>query len=199
MAVLIPSIGSCTGRMTGGEKRLAQRLEAKLEDDYLCWYDVAIGPANTHPDFVILHPRRGLLILEVKDWKPDTLQRVTKEDATLHTSTGLVTVMNPLEQARHYAHAVENALRKDAQLVFAGGSHQGKLTFPWTYGLVLPNFTRLQFTKAGLADIFPAQRVICQDEMIETVEAEAFQDRLWQMFPIRFQGVIASITVMART
>ncbi len=191
MAVLIPSIGSCTARMTSGEKRLAQRLEAKLEDDYLCWYDVAIGPANAHPDFVILHPRRGLLILEVKDWKPDTLQRVTKEDATLLTATGLVTVMNPLEQARHYAHAVETALRRDAQLVFASGSHQGKLTFPWSYGVVLPNFTRLQFTRAGLADVFPPQRVMCSDEMTESVDAEAFQERLWHMFTLRFSGALS--------
>ena len=34
MATLIPSIGSCVSRMTGGERRLAERLEAKLDDDY---------------------------------------------------------------------------------------------------------------------------------------------------------------------
>jgi hypothetical protein len=45
--------------MTSGEKRFAQRLEAKLEEDYLCWYDVPVGPANVHPDFIVLHPRRG--------------------------------------------------------------------------------------------------------------------------------------------
>jgi hypothetical protein len=33
MATLIPSYSPCTERMTGGEKRLAQRLEAKLDDD----------------------------------------------------------------------------------------------------------------------------------------------------------------------
>ena len=53
--------------MTGGEKRFAARLEQKLEDDYLLWYDVAVGSKQLHPDFIILHPLRGLLILEVKD------------------------------------------------------------------------------------------------------------------------------------
>lgn len=43
MATLIPAIGGCVSRMTSGEKRFAYRLEAKLEADYLCWYDVAIG------------------------------------------------------------------------------------------------------------------------------------------------------------
>jgi len=45
--------------MTSGERRLAQRLEQKLDDDYLIWYDVPIGPKQTHPNFVLLHPRRG--------------------------------------------------------------------------------------------------------------------------------------------
>ena len=32
MATLIPSIGTCTSRMTSGERRLAQRLEQKLKN-----------------------------------------------------------------------------------------------------------------------------------------------------------------------
>jgi hypothetical protein len=72
MAVLIPSIGSCTFD-SGGERRLAERLESKLENDYLCWYNVALGPAAMHPDFIVFHPRRGLLILEVKDWRASTI------------------------------------------------------------------------------------------------------------------------------
>jgi hypothetical protein len=35
MATLIPSIGTCAGRMNRGERRLAERLEQKLDDDYL--------------------------------------------------------------------------------------------------------------------------------------------------------------------
>jgi hypothetical protein len=55
--------------MTPGEKRLARRLEALLDDDYLCWYDIPVGRKNRYPDFIILHPARGLLFLEVKDWR----------------------------------------------------------------------------------------------------------------------------------
>lgn len=43
MAILIPSLNSRLPRMTGGEKRFAIRLKAKLEDDYILWYDVAVG------------------------------------------------------------------------------------------------------------------------------------------------------------
>jgi hypothetical protein len=57
MATLIPAIGSTAFDSTG-ERRLAERLEQKLDDDYLLWHNVPIGPKQTHPDFVLLHPKR---------------------------------------------------------------------------------------------------------------------------------------------
>jgi len=110
MATLLPAYSTCAGRMTAGERRLAQRLEAKLEHDYLCWFDVPVGPTNSHPDFIVLHPRRGLLILEVKDWKPDIIKSITKSDVSILTPSGLKHALNPLEQARQFAHAVVNVL-----------------------------------------------------------------------------------------
>ena len=46
MATLIPSIGACTSRMTSGERRVAERLEQKLDDDYLLLYDVPMQAIN---------------------------------------------------------------------------------------------------------------------------------------------------------
>ncbi len=177
--------------MTPGERRLAQRLEQKLEDDYLLWYDVAIGPARSHPDFVILHPRRGLLILEVKDWKQETIQSISKQEAVLLTSHGLKRELNPLEQARQYAHAVLNVLERDPQLTFSSGKFLGRLLFPWSHGVVLTNITRRQFDNGGLDAVLGPGRVICSDEMAEATDAEAFQQRLWEMFPIKFHSALS--------
>jgi hypothetical protein len=65
--------------MTSGERRVAERLEDKLDDDYLLWYDVPMGPRHAHPDFCVMHPRRGILVLEVKDWKLSTIQQADKQ------------------------------------------------------------------------------------------------------------------------
>ncbi|MHB1054179.1 MAG: DEAD/DEAH box helicase [Thiobacillus sp.] len=184
MTTLIPNYSTCASRMTSGERRFAQRLESKLEDDYLCWYDVPIGQSMRHPDFVVLHPKRGLLILEVKDWKLDTIQSITKSDVSLLTPKGLVHAANPLEQARQYAHAVVGVLEKDPQLVFSSGRMQGKLLFPWAYGVVLANISRKQFESTDLGEVLESHRVICQDEMVDSVEMEAFQKRLWDMFTV---------------
>lgn len=190
MATLIPSLSTCASRMTQGERRFAERLERKLEEDYLIWYDVPVGPKQSHPDFVVIHPRRGVLILEVKDWKLSTIHRATRQMWEIVPDGEMKVVINPLAQARHCAIQVVNALERDEQLVHASGSHQGKLAFPWGHGVVLSNITRKQFMDAGLNNAIEANYVICSDEMTDTVDVEQFQQRLWNMFPHSFGSVM---------
>ena len=191
MATLIPSIGTCVSRMTSGEKRLAERLEQKLDADYLLWYDVPVGPQNSHPDFVIMHPRRGLLVLEVKDWRLSTIQQADKQTWQIIADGVPKNVINPLEQARQYAHQVVSALERDPQLIQPGGPHKGKLAFPWSYGVVFSNISRKQFNDAELGQAIEKHRVICQDEMLESADAEDLQSRLWDMFPFGMRGVMS--------
>lgn len=191
MATLIPSLGSCVSRMTSGERRLAERLEQKLDGDYLLWYDVPVGPKQSHPDFVILHPRRGLLILETKDWKLETIKSATRQAWEIIPDGQPKVVINPLAQARHCAIQVVNALERDAQLVQPHGAHQGKLAFPWGHGVVFTRITRRQFEASGLGEAIEPQYVICSDEMTEAVDTEEFQQRLWNMFPHAFGNVMS--------
>jgi len=83
MASLIPSLNSCLHRMQAGERRFARRLESHLEADYLCWYEMPVGKRQRYSDFIILHPRRGLLLLEVKDWKLETIRKIDRVTVTL--------------------------------------------------------------------------------------------------------------------
>jgi hypothetical protein len=191
MAVLIPAIGSCAARMTSGERRLAERLEQKLDEDYLLWYDVPVGPKQTHPDFVLIHPRRGILILETKDWRLDTIQKASKQAWDIAPGGQHKVVINPLEQARHCAIQVVRALERDPLLVQEGGLHKGKLAFPWGHGVVFTNITRKQFTEAGLDQAIEPHYAICKDEMLDSEEPEAFQERLWKMFAHAFGKAIS--------
>ena len=187
MATVIPALSTCVSRMTQGERRTAERLEQKLDDDYLVWYDVPVGPKHAHPDFVVLHPRRGLLILEVKDWRLETIRTASKQTWEILAQGVPKNVANPIEQARHYAHQVVDALSKDQRLTNA----DGKLAFPWSYGVVLTHITRRQFEAAELHFAIEPHRVVCRDEMTATVEAEDFQSRLWAMFPTLMRGVLS--------
>jgi hypothetical protein len=190
MATLIPSLSTCVSRMTQGERRLAERLEQKLDDDYFVWYDVPVGPKQAHPDFVVLHPRRGLLVLEVKDWRLETIRQVNRQTWEILPGGQPKTVINPIEQARHYAHQVVDALSRDRQLVAEDGRGKGSLAFPWSYGVAFTHITRRQFQAAELDRAIDGHRVVCADEMTESGEAEAFQRRLWGMFPTAMRGVL---------
>jgi hypothetical protein len=187
MATLIPSVSVCKSRMTSGERRFAERLDDKLEDDYLCWYDVSIGERSQHPDFIVFHPSRGLLVLEVKDWRVSTLRSMSKQHAVIVTDTGTKEVLNPLEQARQYLYAVTNKLERDPMLVWPSGSLKGKFFFPYGSGVVLSNISRKQFDEGELGEVLPSHLVICQDEMTDSADAEAFQAQLWGMFPVKFK------------
>lgn len=189
MATFLSSPSPAGSRATPGERRFADRLRDLLEDDYLCWYDVPVGPRHQHPDFLVLHPARGLLILEVKDWHLKTIRDASPTRFTIDTGAGHKVVPNPLEQARQYTFAVTDLLKQDPQLTNPAGSpYEGQLTFPYGYGVVLTNITRNQFESSGLADILQPHLVLCKDEMTESADAEQFQSRLWSMFNVRFQS-----------
>ncbi|PRB84497.1 3'-5' exonuclease [Pseudomonas sp. MYb185] len=189
MAAIIPSLSTIRS-MTPGERRLGQRLESLLEDDYTVWYDTPVGRQRRYPDFIILHPGRGLLFLEVKDWKLDSLKRITPRDVDIHTPDGLKTVSNPLQQARQCALTAIKRLQRDAHLQQTSEQFKGKLCFPWGYGVVFPNITRKQWNEVISEDhqelVLQPHRLICKDEMTATADPEAFQEQLWGMFDYAF-------------
>ncbi len=192
MAHFLTSVGSGS-QVTVGERRFAERLRDLLEDDYLCWFNVPIGPLHQYPDFVLLHPSHGLWVLEIKDWKIDTIRSLDKLKARILTSDGaLKTVANPLEQARQYCMTVVNKLSSDPQLQQPSVLHQGKPCFPYAYAAVLTQITRNQLN-AILSEeeqdlVLPSRLVICKDEMMENTPADTFQERLWGMFHHRFSS-----------
>lgn len=52
----------CRNTADGGAERCVLRqLQRCLEDDYLVWHNVPVGNKGRLPDFVVLHPGRGLL------------------------------------------------------------------------------------------------------------------------------------------
>lgn len=177
--------------VTPGERRFGSRLRDFLENDYLCWYDVPVGPLRQHPDFVVLHPARGLLIFEVKDWKLDTLRSLTKQEVEILTPEGAIkTLPNPLDQARGYCMNVVNRLSTDPQLQDPQARYRGKICFPYGYGVVFTNITRRQIndvmSEEDQEQVLPPRLVIYKDEMTEGTNPLAFQEQLWGMFYYAF-------------
>lgn len=191
MATFLNSIGAGGQSVTPGERRFGERLRTLLEEDYLCWHDVPVGPVRQHPDFVVLHPSHGLWVFEVKDWRLENLRMIGNVHVDLMSPEGAVkTVANPLEQARAYCMTIVNKLSTDPQLQDPSDRYRGKICFPYAYAAVLTNITRRQLdevlTLEELEQVLPPRLVICKDEMTESIPADRFQERLWGMFHYKF-------------
>jgi len=186
MAILIPSLGYARFD-TRGELRLAERLKDFLEENAVVWHNLPVGPRRRHPDFIVIHPANGLLVLEVKDWRLETIASADKTEVELLTSRGLVRESHPLEQARKYTFDVVRTLERDGQLLFpAGHRFMGKSIVPFGFGAVFTNITRRQFDQTDLKEVFAEHLCVFKDEMTEGADPEEFRSRLWRMVSPRF-------------
>ena len=190
MAIFPQGLSQIDARCNAGERRVLQQLKRCLEDDYLVWHDIPIGPKARQPDFVILSPRWGVRLLEVKDWKRATLGPATRDAVELFTPGGRVTQAHPLRQARDYTLELVDLMRSDAALVHAEGPFAGRLLFPYGWGVVLSGLRSAEVGK-GVAGsdfeaLFPSARTLLRDDLDGEVSVEAFQHRLWGMFTISY-------------
>ena len=94
MAIFLPTLSSKNLKLTPGERRFGTCLMRKLEDDYHVWVNVPVGLKQFRPGYVVLHPGRGILVLEVKDWKLATIRGMTRFSAEIMTERGPKTVVN---------------------------------------------------------------------------------------------------------
>ena len=181
MAILIPSLGFARFD-TRGELELAERLKDLLEENAVVWHNLPVGPRNRHPDFIIVHPTNGLLVLEVKDWRLESIVSADKGNVELLTARGIVRESNPLEQARKYTFDVVRTLERDGQLLFPPGHRfMGKSILPFGFGAVFTNITRRQFDQTDLKEVFAEHLCVFKDEMTEGADPEEFRSRLWRM------------------
>jgi hypothetical protein len=186
MAIFPQGVTQVERRCNAGERRVVVQLKRCLEDDYLVWHDIPIGPKARQPDFVVLSPRRGILLLEVKDWKRSTLRASTRQAVELDIPRGRVTEPHPLRQARDYAMELVDVMQRDAALVHPEGPFGGKLLFPYGWGAVLSGLRRDEVLGTDFDEVFPPARTLLRDDLADDVSPEVFQQRLWGMFTVTY-------------
>ena len=186
MAIFPQGVTNIDQRCNLGERRVLHQLKRCLEDDYLVWHDVPIGPKARQPDFVVLSPRWGILLLEVKDWKRGTLGPATRDAVELLTPRGRVTQAHPLRQARDYAMELVDLMQRDPALVHADGAFGGRLLFPYGWGVVMSNLKRDDVGATDFDELFAPARTLMRDDLDDQVSAGAFQRRLWGMFTVNY-------------
>jgi Nuclease-related domain/UvrD-like helicase C-terminal domain/AAA domain len=191
VAVFPQGLTNIDRRCNPGERRVLQQLKRCLGDDHLVWHNVPIGPRARQPDFVVLSPRQGVLLLEVKDWKRATLLEATRDRVELATERGPVTEANPLRQARDYAMELVDHMQRDPLLVHGEGAFRGKLIFPYGWGVVFSALRAQDVEPAQFHALFPRHQCLLRDDLEETVAPGEFGERLWGMFTVSYPHTLS--------
>ncbi|MGM9921478.1 MAG: nuclease-related domain-containing protein, partial [Bhargavaea sp.] len=75
MAYMIPE--TIRSSATAGERLLFRTMKQVLPDDVIVYYEPEIH--GRRPDFVLIGPDFGMIVLEVKDYTRNTLYHLNKD------------------------------------------------------------------------------------------------------------------------
>lgn len=172
-----------------GERRLFTRLQ-DLPGDCLVYYEPLV--ANRYPDFVVIAPDLGLLVIECKGWRAPHIVGGDGHSITIRVPPGNVEEKsaNPMRQARDYMYRLMDECRRHREaacLLNPDGEHKGRFVFPFGYCVVLSQITEVELTghPAGdLRSILPRRHVIDADEFESwgALTGDALKKRLADFF-----------------
>lgn len=164
MAQIIPD--RLPARASAGEKKLFSVLQ-KLDDDCIVYYEPIVE--DRYPDFIVISPDLGLLVIEVKGWYPKDIRGGDLNSICVKENHGEVHRDHPVRQARGYMFSLMDKFRKHyngKHLLQKQGTHQNKFIFPFGHFAVLSNITKHQLEQHNLGDltqIFPPNKVVPRD------------------------------------
>src|SRR5215467_348163 len=121
MAEMIPD--RLPHRASAGEKKVFALLQ-QLPDDAIVYYEPVI--ADRYPDFIVIIPSVGLLVIEVKGWYPNHILGANSVEVTISTQGRREVCKHPIRQARDYQHQLMDTARQHpetAALLQIGGAY----------------------------------------------------------------------------
>lgn len=160
MALMIPTH---TGAMTPGERRLYAVLRDALPAECVARYEVLVGFRDRRPDFTVADPGRGVCVLEVKDWVPDNLTRLSPDTVWVRNlgSPAPKPLINPHLKCQVY----QGELREQLAGMVSLRDEKQHLKVPVEYFLVFPNMSREDFTRHGFGKVIPPERVLFRQDL----------------------------------
>jgi hypothetical protein len=185
MALIVPD--AVPSKASQGEKRVFKVLRDELPDDCLVWYEPNVK--GLYPDFIILSPTLGLLILEVKGWTAQQILRASDQFFEIQNDSKIESQPSPLRQAKSYQDALIQKLKGYSILSQDDGDYQGKLAFPVGVGAILTNITEATARDENIYPILEKPQAVYRDELLnwDGIGERTLLKRLSDMFTVRFK------------
>lgn len=156
-------------------------LKYMLPDNYYVYWNIRVG--NFYPDFIIVEPNLGLIVLEVKDWSLGAISDAN--DCFFYFKPDDKSSKNPLRQARDYSDAIINVLSKENSLLNTEGNYKGKIRFCYTHGVIFTSIAKNEFLDSNLNQVIDENFILFKDE-IEFIgnnkDTNILEQKLYKMF-----------------
>ncbi|OME27742.1 nuclease-related domain-containing protein [Paenibacillus odorifer] len=167
---------------TQGEQKVLGALRKGLSNAWHVFHEPLIH--ETRPDFVLYSPYYGIIILEVKDYKASTIQKLSPDIWTIVSEDTVKQLTSPLKQARDYAYELIQVMESSDALINTQGAFQGKLRLPVVYACWFVNLSWDDVAKIGISEVIPKQWILTADDLLEMKLESKFVDILISKFKI---------------
>jgi Txe/YoeB family toxin of Txe-Axe toxin-antitoxin module len=193
MADMVPD--KLPRRASKGEVRTFEFLQ-KLPDDYIAYYEPLIS--NRRPDFILIGPDIGVLVIEVKGWYIGDILQANDAEVTIDDEVPRIE-SHPLAQAREYMWKLSRECQHNPlfnQLINSEGKYKGKFIFPFGHMVILSNISHDQLKKnphGDLSQVFRDVNTITRDKLIQLENATSEEikheiinhfDPFWKFKPL---------------
>jgi hypothetical protein len=184
-----------------GEERTFALLK-KLPDDYFVYYEPNID--NRHPDFIVIAPDLGVIVIEVKGWYRDDILRASDTEVVTLFDGRERAEVHPLAQARGYqwrlARTCEKSMKRSL-LLHQDGQYRDKWIFPFCHFVILSNISRQNIEgrkEQNLYEVFRPENTLFRDELVALEDAQPreiknmlmrFFDPFWEIKPFTSEQV----------
>ena len=179
MAQMIPSSLSGIAQTTAGERKLFEIFRKALPDHCIVRYEMLLGERDYRPDYMILDPARGVLLVEVKDWGVDSIVTAAQEQFQVKGYQGSSVAkpqMNPDLKCQIYLSYAKEQMR-----AMPGLRENIRLKVHIDYAVAFPNITRSQFIDESFADVLP-HNVLLKEDLAS--DGKAFWNRYQEILPL---------------
>jgi hypothetical protein len=177
MAEMIPD--KLPRRASAGEKKLFSVLQHLPEED-IVYYESLVD--DRYPDFLLICPSLGLLVIEVKGWRLGDILAADAQTIKVREFGKEVDHPHPFTQARDYwmslvSHCQEDVLGK--RLLQKDDHGNALFLFPFGHVVVFPYMTSEQLQDhPHMGPVFPLQRVVTRDQLEQWQDDGFTPDRL---------------------
>ncbi|SFS68647.1 NERD domain-containing protein [Halostagnicola kamekurae] len=165
-----------TGRGVEAELTVWDRLKRcfTADDIGVCYYRFPIvdqqnNDLDREADFVVLHRKYGLVVIECKGYKIDHIRSI--EGAKWTLSGISQDTAAPYSQARDHGFRLRSPMMRERSLV----DERGNCDIVMTPIVALPNVTRAEWKRRGFDTLPSTPRVILQDDLSKVALRDVFE------------------------